>query len=93
MTPGRLEEGVEVLSPALTDMAATMEVIRIVVRLSGAQTPPGVAHFWIFDLDNLGAHPGESLRARRPGFELGEIDDFHTLQEGQVSKVGGHEAR
>src|SRR2546426_6575633 len=69
-----------------------MEVIRIGVRLSGAQTAAGVAHFWIFDLDDLGAHPGEGLRARRTGLELGEIDDLHALQEGEVREVGGHEA-
>src|SRR5262245_7326603 len=69
-----------------------MEVIRIVVRLSGAQTPAGVTHLGIFDLDDLGAHPREGLRTRRTGLELGEIDDLHALQEGEVRKIGGHEA-
>src|SRR5262245_56329397 len=69
-----------------------MKVIRIGIRLPGAQTPAGVAHLGIFDLDDLGTHPGEGLRARRSGLELGEIDDLHALQEAEVSKVGGHGA-
>src|SRR5262245_33134950 len=68
-----------------------MEVIRIVVRLSGPQTPAGIAHLGVFDLDDLGAHPGESLRARRTGLELGEIDDLHALQKVEVRKIGRHE--
>jgi hypothetical protein len=50
------------------------EVIGVGARLgAGAQYAAGFAAFGIFHLDDLGAKPGEGLRAGRPGLELRQI--------------------
>ena len=67
-----------------------VEVVRIGVRLARAEPAAGIAHLRVLDLHDLGAQPSEGLRAGRAGLELGEIDDLHALQEGEVADAVGH---
>ena len=57
-----------------------VEVIGIVVGLTGPQPAPGIAGFRIFHLDYFGAQPGEGLGTGCAGLELCEVDDANSLQ-------------
>src|SRR4029434_5333543 len=52
-----------------------VEVPRVVGVLSREHPAGGIARLRVLDLDDLGAEPGERLRAGWPGLELGEVDD------------------
>src|SRR2546428_8580300 len=67
-----------------------VEIVGIGVGLAGAKTPAGVAHFRVLDLHDIGTQPAECLGTGRTCLELGEIDDLHALQEGEVADAGGH---
>src|ERR1043166_8092432 len=54
------------------------EVERILVGGGAADVAAGIAGAGIFDLDHVGAHPGERLGARRPRFELGQVENLHS---------------
>jgi hypothetical protein len=57
------------------------EVISIGARpRPAAEYPSGLAAFRVFDLDDLGAEPSERLGAGRPGLELREIENPHSLK-------------
>src|SRR4029434_11288858 len=52
-----------------------VEVPRVVGVLPREHPAGGIARLRVLDLDDLGAEPGERLRAGWPGLELGEVDD------------------
>ena len=54
-----------------------------------AERAAGIAAAGVFQLDHVGAEPGERLGAGRSCFELGEIEDLHPLETGlSVCHVG-----
>src|SRR5207253_2920373 len=55
-----------------------------------AKTTARIAHFRVLDLHDVGTQPAECLGTGRTCLELGEIDDLHALQEGEVADAGGH---
>ena len=57
-----------------------MEIPRVVVGMAGPQPAAGVAGLRVFDLDHLGAEPGQRLGAGRPRLELGEVDNPHAFE-------------
>src|SRR6185295_8344009 len=89
-----LAEDVDLLHQLAEDLAAVValqierdaalvrveqqEVVRIDALLLGQQPPTLLAHLRRFDFDDVRAEPGEHLRARRAGFELRQVEDFHT---------------
>src|SRR5262249_51423824 len=54
------------------------EIKRVLVGGSAADMAAGIAGAGVFDLDHVGAHPGERLGAGRPGFELGQVENLHS---------------
>src|SRR5262249_40271690 len=54
------------------------EIKRVLVGSGAPDMAAGVAGAGGFDLDHVGAHPGERLGARRPGFELGQVENLHS---------------
>src|SRR6266704_5695909 len=67
-----------------------VKIVGIGVGLPGAKTTAGVSHLRVLDLHDIGTQPAECLGTGRTCLELGEIDDLHPLQEGEVADAGGH---
>jgi hypothetical protein len=51
------------------------EVEAVDVRQVAQLGARDVAPARLLDLDHVGAHPGEQLRAHRPGLDVGHVDD------------------
>src|SRR5204863_9735896 len=58
------------------------KVMRVHALRIGGRAAPLVAAFGVLDFDDVGAQPGQRLRARGPGLELGEIENLDVLQRG-----------
>src|SRR5262249_5440188 len=54
------------------------EVERVLVGGGAADIAARIARAGIFDLDHVGAHPGERLAAGRTCFELGQVENLHS---------------
>src|SRR2546425_411051 len=83
-------EGLEIDRDRLLVCVEGVKIVGIGVGLAGAKTTAGVAHFRVLDLHDIGTQPAECLGTGRTCLELGEIDDLHALQEGEVADAGGH---